>query len=179
MNFAKLRDRFLSTNKFRWIQKPYHCILKKSLYKGLNADWLLEKQIELDVLRLDLIHPIISGNKWFKLQYYLQEALQLGKATVATFGGAYSNHILATAFACKVSGLQSVGFIRGEKPEDYSPTLKQAEEYGMQLIFISRDQYKQKEKVADEFNHFNWYWIAEGGYGINRCKGCRRYLSIC
>ena len=101
----------------------------------------------------------------------------LGKPTIATFGGAYSNHILATAFACKVSGFQSVGFIRGEKPEDYSTTLQQAEEYGMQLIFISRDQYKQKDEIASEFAHMNWYWIDEGGYGSTGAKGAEDILK--
>lgn len=154
---------------------PLH--FDKIITQKIEADWLKQKNISLDVLRLDLLHPIVSGNKWFKLQHYLQEAQQLEKATIATFGGAYSNHILATAFTCKVSGFQSVGFIRGEKPEDYSTTLQQAEEYGMQLVFIGREQYKQKEQVADEFNQFNWYWIAEGGYGSTGAKGAMDILD--
>ena len=143
----------------------------------IDAGWLAAKNIDLDVLRLDLIHPVISGNKWFKLQYYLQEAVLLAKPAIATFGGAYSNHLLATAFACKVHGLQSVGFIRGEKPQAYSATLKEAEGYGMQLIFISREQYKLKDKVAEEFQHFNWYWIDEGGYGTTGARGAQDILN--
>ena len=154
---------------------PLH--FDKITTQKVEADWLTENDVSLDVLRLDLLHPIVSGNKWFKLQYYIKEALLLEKPTIATFGGAYSNHILATAFACKAYGLQSVGFIRGEKPEDYSTTLQQAEEYGMQLIFINRDQYKLKEKVADEFKQFNWYWIAEGGYGSTGAKGAADILK--
>ncbi len=154
---------------------PLH--FDKITTQKIEADWLTANSVSLDVLRLDLLHPIVSGNKWFKLQNYIKEALLLEKATIATFGGAYSNHILATAFACKSYGLQSVGFIRGEKPEDYSTTLQQAEEYGMQLIFISREQYKLKEKVADEFNQFNWYWIAEGGYGSTGAKGAEDILK--
>jgi 1-aminocyclopropane-1-carboxylate deaminase len=154
---------------------PLH--FDKIITQKIKAHWLTANNVTLDVLRLDLLHPIISGNKWFKLQHYLKEAQLLEKSTIATFGGAYSNHILATAFACKVYGFQSVGFIRGEKPEDYSTTLQSAEEYGMQLVFISREQYKQKEQVADEFNQFNWYWIAEGGYGITGAKGAMDILN--
>jgi 1-aminocyclopropane-1-carboxylate deaminase len=154
---------------------PLH--FDKVTTQRIEADWLSRNHVTLNVLRLDLLHPIVSGNKWFKLRYYLEEALQLGKTTVATFGGAYSNHILATAFACKAYGLQSVGFIRGEKPDDFSPTLKHATEYGMRLIFLTRDQYKQKETVADGFTQLNWYWITEGGYGSTGAKGASEIMK--
>ncbi len=155
---------------------PLHTELIK--VQEIQGAWLQDQVVTLHVLRLDLIHPIVSGNKWFKLQPYLQEAEKLGKQTVATFGGAYSNHLLAVAFACKTFGLQSVGFIRGEKPEVYSTTLQQAEAYGMQLIFITREQYKLKEAVADEFAHFNWYWIGEGGYGSTGAIGAKSILDF-
>ena len=74
-------------------------------------------------LRLDLIHPIVGGNKWFKLKYYLQDAKKNGYDTVGTFGGAFSNHIIATAFACKKTGLKSIGIVRGEQPATLSHTL--------------------------------------------------------
>lgn len=151
--------------------------LNKIIIQPIASSWLTEKDLTLDVLRLDLIHPVISGNKWFKLQYYLKEAQQLQKSTVATFGGAYSNHIIATAFACKVYGLESVGIIRGEKPATYSHTLQHAVHYGMKLVFISRDQYKEKEKVAAGFENLNWYWIKEGGYGATGAKGAADILN--
>src|SRR5689334_4159964 len=91
-----------------------------------------------DVLRLDLLHPLISGNKWFKLKGYLDEAINIGKRAVLTFGGAYSNHILATAAAAKMLGLQSIGVIRGEAPNFFSPTLEDARAEGMHLLFIDR-----------------------------------------
>jgi 1-aminocyclopropane-1-carboxylate deaminase/D-cysteine desulfhydrase-like pyridoxal-dependent ACC family enzyme len=69
--------------------------------------------IILDILRLDKIDPVISGNKWFKLKYYLEDALQHAQKRVLTFGGAYSNHILATASAASKAGLGSIGIIRG------------------------------------------------------------------
>src|ERR1044071_2047260 len=154
---------------------PLH--FDRIITQPVEADWLSQNKVTLDVLRLDLLHPVVSGNKWFKLKYYIEEAQQLEKTTIATFGGAYSNHILATAFACKAYGLQSVGFIRGEKPEDYSTTLKQAAEYGMRLIFLTREQYKQKETVADSFAQLNWYWIAEGGYGSTGAKGASEIMK--
>lgn len=100
--------------------------------------------LAVDVLRLDLIHPMVSGNKWYKLKIYLQEAETQNKSTILTFGGAYSNHILATAAACKDKGLRSIGIIRGEEPKQYSYTLRQAQSFGMKLFFISRDAYKKR-----------------------------------
>ncbi|MBL0335085.1 MAG: hypothetical protein IPP73_07140 [Chitinophagaceae bacterium] len=73
------------------------------------------KDIIVDVLRLDKIHPVISGNKWYKLRFYLKQAIEQHKKTICTFGGAWSNHIVATAAACAENGLQSIGIIRGEK----------------------------------------------------------------
>jgi 1-aminocyclopropane-1-carboxylate deaminase/D-cysteine desulfhydrase-like pyridoxal-dependent ACC family enzyme len=87
------------------------------IMQKINAATLagLFPQIDTDILRLDQLHPVVSGNKWFKLKYYLQDAITQQKTTIATFGGAYSNHIVATAFAAKEAGLKSIGFIRGEK----------------------------------------------------------------
>src|SRR3954453_19215671 len=89
----------------------------------LQAQWLMEHQVKLDVLRLDEVHPVGSGNKWYKLYFYLQEAIAQHYDTIATFGGAYSNHIVAAAYASNASGLKSIGIIRGEEPAIYSHTL--------------------------------------------------------
>src|SRR5687768_12148376 len=102
----------------------------------LQLDILKEKNIRADVLRLDLIHPVISGNKWFKLKNYLPEVRQQNKNTVITFGGAFSNHIIATAAFCKEQSLRSVGIIRGEEPAILSHTLRDAKEFGMELFFV-------------------------------------------
>ena len=75
------------------------------------------------MLRLDAIHPIVSGNKFFKLYYFLEEAINSTHKHIITFGGAYSNHLAATAYACKAAGLKSTGFVRGEKPKQLSHTL--------------------------------------------------------
>ena len=134
--------------------------------------------ISTDILRLDLLHPVVSGNKWFKLQYYLQEALDRDKNTVASFGGAYSNHIVAMAFAVKEIGLQSIGVIRGEAASPLSPTLLQAKEYGMELRFVDRERYRNKEKMIQEWNDSGLYWINEGGYGPIGARGAADILTI-
>ena len=110
----------------------------------LHLPLLTEKKVEADVLRLDKIHPHISGNKWFKLRYYLEEAKKQDKKTVVTYGGAWSNHLLATAAVCKINNLFSIGIIRGEEAANLSSTLFHAKELGMQLIFISREDYHNK-----------------------------------
>lgn len=132
--------------------------------------YLSNNDINVFVLRTDKIHTVISGNKWFKLRFYLDEALDLGKKRIVTFGGAYSNHIVATAAACIMYGVKSTGIIRGEKPETLSHTLLQAKHYGMELVFISRTDYKNK-LVPQELNSEENYFIAEGGYGATGAKG--------
>ena len=87
---------------------------------------LSNQDVHTDILRLDLIHPVISGNKWFKLKYYLDEALTTNANKLASFGGAYSNHIVALALAGKEAGIPSIGFIRGDGDTALSPTLKEA-----------------------------------------------------
>lgn len=126
-------------------------------------------KVKVGVLRLDTLHPVISGNKWFKLKYYLQEAKKESFDTIATFGGAFSNHIVATAFAAKEAGIKSIGIIRGEKPAILSHTLQNAISYGMQLHFVSRGDYQEKTSLKNKFQDV--FWIDEGGFGILGTKG--------
>src|ERR1035437_832787 len=110
----------------------------------LNDSLFDQLGIAVYVYKLYLTHPTISGNKWFKLKYNLFETKRLGLNTILTFGGAYSNHIHATAAACKESGLKSIGIIRGERTTELNPTLAFAESCGMQLHFIDRETYRTK-----------------------------------
>jgi 1-aminocyclopropane-1-carboxylate deaminase len=145
----------------------------------LELSWLKENNIAADVLRIDKIHPLISGNKWFKLRYYIEEAKKLSKSTLVTYGGAWSNHILATAAACRIHNLNSIGIIRGEKPASLSQTLTQVMNLGMQLIFISREDYKKK-KIPDSITASGeCYIINEGGYGINGAMGAAEIPQYC
>ena len=143
----------------------------------IEAEWLSNQQILLHVLRLDKLHPIVSGNKWFKLKLYIEEACDLQKNTIATFGGAWSNHIIATAFAAREAGLKSIGVIRGEKPAVLSYTLNKTMEYGMQLYFVSRDQYTRKDEIIERLSNSNEYWVDEGGYGATGAKGASEILK--
>jgi 1-aminocyclopropane-1-carboxylate deaminase len=134
------------------------------------------KNIEVSVLRLDKIHPVISGNKWFKLRYYIEEAKALRKKKIVTYGGAWSNHIIATAAACRLNGLAATGIIRGEEAAELSPTLKLANEMGMELIFISREDYNRK-KIPDGMNNDDHYFVSAGGYGIKGAAGAGTILD--
>lgn len=149
-------------------------------YKSIINEFTF-KDYQFSVLRLDLIHPEISGNKWFKLKYNLEQAKLLNKNTILTFGGAFSNHIAATAVACKLAKLNCIGIIRGDESHSDNPTLNEAKNQGMKLKFLSRGDYQKK---TDEYflktleNQFqNGYIIPEGGDNEFGQKGCREILT--
>lgn len=137
---------------------------------------LQQQGISLSILRLDKIHPIITGNKWFKLRLYLEEVEKQNKETILTFGGAWSNHIVASAAVAQLYGYNSIGIIRGEEPTIYSATLNEAKKRGMQLHFISRENYKVK-KVPNEIELSGVYIIPEGGYGNIGAAGAATILD--
>lgn len=136
---------------------------------------------QLGILRLDELHSEISGNKWYKLNYNLQQASSENKNTILTFGGAFSNHIVATAVACKLAGFKSIGFIRGEISSESNPTLSLAKIKGMELRFLSRDLYQKKneelflQNLQSEFPQA--YIIPEGGDNVLGQKGCEEILG--
>jgi 1-aminocyclopropane-1-carboxylate deaminase len=152
---------------------PGHITIDK-LPGSLFADY----HVEIYIIRSDKIHPLISGNKWYKLQYYFEEARQQKKKRIVTFGGAWSNHVVAAAAAGRLNHFDTTAIIRGEEPNELSVTLKQAKEMGMQLIFISRDDYKAKKIPAELTNH-DHYHIPEGGYGLKGAKGAAGILANC
>ncbi|MBX2964972.1 MAG: 1-aminocyclopropane-1-carboxylate deaminase/D-cysteine desulfhydrase [Cyclobacteriaceae bacterium] len=133
------------------------------------------------VKREDLNHPYVSGNKWWKLKYNLDEAKKSGHNTLLTFGGAYSNHIYATAGAASESGFNSIGIIRGEETQPLNPTLTFAKEKGMQLHYVSRTQYRNKteteftENLKQQFGDF--YRIPEGGTNELAVKGVTEFAQ--
>lgn len=141
----------------------------------IENELTLQKNIRLDILRLDKIHPVVSGNKWFKLQYYIQEAIENKYDTILTFGGAYSNHIAATAFAAKEYGLKSAGIVRGEEPKQWSHTLLEAATLNMQLVFLNRKEFQltkrnaSSEDFSKQFGKV--YIIPEGGFGFQGVRG--------
>ena len=145
---------------------------------------LRKKEISLFVKREDTIHPYISGNKYRKLKYNIKEAKKQHLNTLLTFGGAYSNHIAATAYAGKEYGFKTIGVIRGEELADKwetNATLKLAKEHGMHFYFVTREQYKLKtaavfkKELLDKFGDF--YTIPEGGTNALAVKGCEEILT--
>lgn len=153
----------------------------QGLNQSLSHEFFDSKGISVTMKRLDLIDPEITGNKFFKLKYNIQEAISAGHQTVLTFGGTYSNHIAATAFAAKKEGLQSIGIIRGEKPNPLNPTLSAAQANGMELHFISREDYRKKtepsflSRLKDKIGDF--YLIPEGGTNALAIKGTEEILT--
>jgi 1-aminocyclopropane-1-carboxylate deaminase len=140
--------------------------------------------ISLTIKREDLIHPFISGNKFRKLKYNLLQAKAENKETLLTFGGAFSNHIAAAAYAGKEQGFKTIGVIRGDELFDKieeNPTLKFAQENGMQFEFVSREDYRLKndpafvEKLKEKFGDF--YLVPEGGTNELAVKGCEEILT--
>ena len=149
--------------------------------KEISLPSLDEKEVRLFIKRIDKIHPFVSGNKWFKLKYNLLEAKKQGLNTLLTFGGAYSNHIPATAFAAKEKEISSIGIIRGEEHLPLNPTLRFAIDNGMKLHYISRSNYKEKtsanflEALKNQFGDF--YLIPEGGTNELAIQGAKEILD--
>lgn len=144
-----------------------------------RVQWSLAKQkgVEVLVRRDDLIDAHLSGNKFYKLFYNLQAAQAVGCSQLLSFGGAYSNHIYALAVAAKIYGFKSIGVIRGERPQQLSPTLLDAERWGMQLHFVSRTDYREKcaAELLEELKacYGDFFEIPEGGanlYGVMGTK---------
>lgn len=135
--------------------------------------------IRLLIKREDQNHPFVSGNKWWKLTYNLEEAMQSGQRTLLTFGGAYSNHIYATAAAANELGMTSIGIIRGEETLPLNPTLSFAKACGMKIHYVSREVYRNKttasfiKQLHDQFGNF--YLIPEGGTNELAVKGCAEF----
>lgn len=141
---------------------------------------LLEKaRIRLLVKREDLNHPFVSGNKWWKLKYNLKEARRQGHQKLLTFGGAYSNHIYATAAAARAEGFESIGIIRGEASLPLNPILTFAMSQGMHLQYVSRQAYRRKteptfiENLKGQFGEC--YIIPEGGTNAFAIRGCAEF----
>ena len=155
--------------------------LKKITIDEIRDPFFQHKNVQLYVLRLDKIHPVISGNKWFKLKYHLDNFNAGNYNGIISFGGAWSNHIVATACACYLKKIKCNGIIRGERPEQLSKTLLEAANYEMDLKFISRETYAQKdsneflESIKKEFP--GHYIIPEGGAGKEGEKGAGEILQ--
>jgi len=144
---------------------------------SVRLEQLTAHNVQLDIKRDDLIHPFISGNKWRKLKYILQQAKQENKNVLVTFGGAYSNHLLATATAGAIFGLKTIGIVRGEPVNN--DTLFLCKLHGMELQFVSRDAYRNKREIFQALFNKNKqaFFINEGGAGAEGAKGCSEIIQ--
>ena len=147
------------------------------IINSLQSELFNKSKLAVSMLRLDTIHPIVSGNKIFKLYYFLEESKNSLHKKIITFGGAYSNHLAATAYACKEAGAKCIGFVRGEKPKELSHTLLFCLQNEMQLEFISRESYKKINKENFLQSLKNTYGdhilIPEGGFSQKGTNGAQ------
>ncbi len=148
---------------------------------GISTQRIETAHGSFSVKRLDKIHPEISGNKWFKLKYNIEKVLQSDHKRLLTFGGAWSNHIYATAGAGRLFGIETVGVIRGEEPATLSATLEHAKDCGMQLEFVTRLAYAEKD--TEDFIewlhsiHGDFHTVPEGGSNYLGINGCMEILD--
>ncbi|MBQ6641030.1 MAG: hypothetical protein IJH84_08350, partial [Saccharopolyspora sp.] len=137
---------------------------------------LRDRGVALLLKRDDLIHPEVPGNKWRKLKYNLRAMAQTGASTLLTFGGAYSNHIRATAAVARKTGLRSIGVIRGEAHRELNSALSFAERNGMVLDYLDRATYRQKHSAELQRElrrkHGDFYLLPEGGSNLHAIPGC-------
>lgn len=159
-----------------WLQKLLPEItLRDPAIVPLKSELFTQKNLHLSILRLDQIHENIPGNKLFKLICFLQEAKKFRAKKILTFGGAYSNHLAATAFACSQLNIASIGIVRGEKADSSSQTIQFCEEHGMKLQFISREDFSKIREKSFLEKLENLYGehilINEGGFSIRGKEG--------
>jgi len=170
------------------LQNSYNCKVKFEKHIDLKSAVLqpfrlpgIDESIKFYIKREDKFHPAISGNKWRKLKYNLLEAKEQNKKTLLTFGGAYSNHIYATASAGKIFGFETIGIIRGEEHLPLNPTLTFAKENGMKLVYVSRSEYRRRydeDYIQEIYNEFgNVYLIPEGGTNLLALKGAAEIVN--
>lgn len=131
----------------------------------------------LYIKRDDLIHPVVSGNKWRKLHLHVHKAKANGFHSLLTFGGAYSNHLLATACAGQLLGFKTIGVVRGNEFKSHNAQLSLCKQYGMHLHFITRERYSNKNSINWNTQFKNTYLIEEGGRGVLAAKGCHTIIQ--
>jgi len=150
----------------------------------IDDPFLCQSGVRMEVLRLDCIHPLVNGNKWFKLKLNLQQARRDGYNRLLSFGGAYSNHLRALAAAARLADMESIGIVRGEVSEPLNPVLTFARQQGMELHAVTRSDYRRKQEaefIAELVARFgDFYLIPEGGsnrQGVTGCSQIMEYLA--
>jgi 1-aminocyclopropane-1-carboxylate deaminase/D-cysteine desulfhydrase-like pyridoxal-dependent ACC family enzyme len=154
---------------------------KSAIIEPIQHPILDEYKIELHIKRDDLLHPIISGNKWRKLKYTLLHALTHEYQHLISMGGAYSNHLHALAYIGHKLNIKTTGLIRGEQPEQENQTLSDLREWGMNLEFVKRSSFRELRKYrthdAKPAKQYDGYWIPEGGATQDALRGVAEILK--
>lgn len=162
-------------------QADFNALQRPSPITQLKEPLLAEKNIQLFIKRDELIHPVIQGNKWRKLKYNLLAAAEQSATTILSFGGAYSNHLHALAAAGQLFNFKTIGIVRGERPATLSPSLQDMQDWGMQLEFISRADYRMRDssefiqQLKQKYGEF--YLLPEGGNNTAGRQGCAELLD--
>lgn len=157
----------------QWPELVASGLLVQPAIESLSLPLFAQRDVRVDVLRADLLHPRISGNKWFKLKYNLLLAREQGCQTLLSFGGAWSNHLHALAFAAHLVGMRSVGIVRGEELDAHSnPMLQEAQQWGMELAFVSRQCYRECTRTDGPAADAHTWIIPEGGDNHLGVLGC-------
>lgn len=156
--------------------------INKSILHPIDLPEFKKANVEVLVKRDDLIHPEISGNKLRKLKYNIEHMIEIGMKGILTFGGAYSNHLLATAALCNKKKIPSIGIVRGDELTPLSNnTLKRCNELNMQLLFVSRIEYKKREDTdyieKIQKTHSDYWIVPEGGANQLGIKGCTEIMK--
>jgi len=156
--------------------------LSNSIVQELTIDSFSQRGIRLLVKRDDLIHEEVSGNKWRKLKYNVELCNARKKSGILTFGGAYSNHLLATASACKQLDVSSIGIVRGDElNKNSNETLRKCSELGMELVFFPRNEYKLRHEKAFieslSIKYPNYHIVPEGGANYHGMIGCQEIMD--
>lgn len=147
-------------------------------FQEIRDNYVDHAGVRLIIKREDQNHPLASGNKWWKLKYNLEEAAARGATTLLTYGGAFSNHIVATAAAAQELGMKSIGIIRGEERLPLNPVLAFARARGMQFRYIPRSAYRTKSVDDTYLKEFgNYYLIPEGGSNTLAIKGVKEFAQ--
>lgn len=151
----------------------------KAPLEPLHLDWSSQAGVELAVLRLDLIDPLISGNKWFKLAPHLRAARMSGAQGLISLGGAHSNHLHALAAAGRRFDFPTVGLLRGT-PQD-TPTVRDLQRFGMHLHWLGYGGYRARHLPGFwqpwRERYANLYPVPEGGGGLPGALGCAELVK--
>ena len=151
-------------------------------FDEIHSTFIEEAGVSLSMMRLDKIHESVSGNKLFKLHFYIENCLKTNNKTLLTFGGAYSNHLAATAFLCKIKNIKCIGIVRGLEPKILSHTLEFCKANGMILEFIDNETYKNaSDKTFEkslETKYGEFTLVPEGGYGMEGAKGASIIMDL-